>query len=87
MARGTIKTAYDQSRGYVIDVNTNVQSFIRSYIIAQFNPWFKLNFVSLLNSLLSIILSKKQRKVKFEPRTKLTKFESSSGILLRDVKK
>ena len=42
-----MKTAYDQSRGYVIDVNTNVQSFIRFYIIAQFNPWFKLNFVSL----------------------------------------
>lgn len=42
-----MKTAYDQSRGYVIDVNTNGQSFIRFYFIAQFNPWFKLNVVSL----------------------------------------
>ena len=27
-----MKTAYDLLRGYVIDVNTNVQSFIRFYI-------------------------------------------------------
>ena len=42
------------------------------YSAVYFNPWFNWILFLCFNSLLSIILSKKQRKGKFEPRTKLT---------------
>ena len=45
--------------------------FMSLDVVVQFYPWFKFYFPLFFYSLSYITISKKQRKIKFEPRIKL----------------
>ena len=54
----------------IMSLNVYVSVCECMYVVVQFHPWFKFSFLLFLSTK-CIIMSLKQREIKFEPRIKL----------------
>ena len=55
---------------HILSLNTKTVEINIAYVVVQFYPWFKFYFPSFLGMVM-LIMSLKQRKIKFKPRIKL----------------